>query len=119
LLWEVNRIPYTLILINWLAIAGGAFLIAAWLVRHGVSAWLSLIYAFYPGPIIGLQWDLTEPLSYALVALGIYLFSREGRLRYVFSGLAFAPARVAVGVRVACRCWSHGARALRWNAWLL
>jgi hypothetical protein len=91
-LGQVSWIPYTLILVNWLAIAGAAFLIAAWLVRHGVSAWLALIYAAYPGLIIGLQWDLTEPLSYALVALGVYLFSREDKLRYVFSGLAFAAA---------------------------
>ena len=58
-LGRASWVPYTLILINWLAIAGGAFLIAAWLARRGVSAPAGTDLRRVPGAIIGLQRDLT------------------------------------------------------------
>ncbi len=67
-------IPYTLLLVNWLAIGGGTLAVALWLRRKGYSPWLALIYAFAFGTLIGLQGDLTEPLAFALVACGVYAF---------------------------------------------
>ncbi len=64
-------VPYTLLALNWLAIGGGTLVVAAWLKRRGLSPWLALVYAFYPGLFIAYQHDLSEPLAYGLVALGV------------------------------------------------
>ena len=85
-------IPYTLILVNWLAIAGGTLALAAWLRRKGCSPWFALVFGLYPGLYISLQRDLNEPLAYALVALAIYLFDFGGRRRLLWAGISFALA---------------------------
>jgi len=85
-------IPYTLIVINWLALSGGTLAVAAWLRRKGLSAWLALLYGFYPGFLVSLQRDLTEIVAYSLVALAIYLFEYGGRHRVAYAGVSFALA---------------------------
>ncbi len=85
-------VPYTLVAINVLAIVGGTWILALWLARKGRSPWFALVYGLYPGLVIGLQRDLTEPLSYALVALAVYCFDFAGRRRIIWSGLSFALA---------------------------
>lgn len=94
-LGRAQLVPYTLILVNWLAIAGGTLAIAAWLRRKRVSPWLALIYGLYPGVFVTFQRDLAEPLSYGLVALGIYLFSLGGRWQLLGSPAAFALATLS------------------------
>jgi hypothetical protein len=88
-------IPYTLLLVNLLALGGGTLAVAAWLRRKGISPWLALIYGFYPGLFISLQHDLNEPLAYALLALAVYLFDFGGRRQLIYAGLAFALAILA------------------------
>lgn len=88
-------IPYTLLLVNLLALGGGTLALATWLRRKGISPWLALIYGFYPGLFISLQHDLNEPLAYALLALAVYLFDFGGRRRLIYAGLAFALAILA------------------------
>jgi hypothetical protein len=77
-LGQANWIPATLILTNLLAIAGGTLALALWLRRRDLSPWFALIYGFYPGLFVSLWRDLTEPLSYAFVALAVYLFDSIG-----------------------------------------
>lgn len=91
-LGQPTMIPYTLLLVNWLAVAGGTWALAAWLKRRRVSPWLALIFAFYPGVFSAVQCDLVEALAYALVALAVYLFDFGGRWRLVTSAAAFALA---------------------------
>lgn len=91
-LGQPNVIPYTLLLVNWLAVAGGTWALAAWLKRRRVSPWLALIFALYPGVFSALQCDLVEALAYALVALAVYLFDFGGRRRVIASGAVFALA---------------------------
>lgn len=88
-------IPYTLLLLNWLAIGAGTVLVASWLRRRNLSPWLALIYGLYPGLFLALQHDLSEPLAYALVALGIYLYDYGGRGRLLAAGVAFGLAALA------------------------
>ncbi len=76
---QAGLIPYTLLLVNLLAVAGGTLALAAWLRRRGCSPWLALLFGFYPGVAVVLQRDLTEVLAYALVALAVYLFDFGGR----------------------------------------
>jgi hypothetical protein len=67
-------IPYTLVLVNYLAVVGGTLAVAAWLARRQVSPWYALLYGCYPGLVLATAHDLTEPLAYGLVALAVYLF---------------------------------------------
>jgi hypothetical protein len=85
-------VPYTLIAVNWLALGFGTLLLAAWLRRRACSPWFALLFGLYPGLLVSLQRDLTEPLSYALVALAIYLLDVGGRWRIVWAGSSFALA---------------------------
>ena len=94
-LGQPTLIPYTLIALNWLAIGGGTLAVAAWLRRKGRSPWFALVYGCYPGMLIALQRDLTEPLAYALVALAVYLFDFGGRYRLLWAGIGFALAALA------------------------
>ncbi len=85
-------IPWTPVIVNWLALGLGTWAVAAWLKRHGISSWFALIFGLYPGLLFGLSRDLTEPLGYALAALAVYLFERGGKTRYFGSSLVFALA---------------------------
>jgi hypothetical protein len=92
---QAPLIPYTLLLVNWLAMGLGTFALAAWLRRRGTSPWWSLIYGLYPGFLVSMQRDLTEPLAYALVAVAIYCFDFAGRRRLLWAGVAFSLAALA------------------------
>jgi hypothetical protein len=85
-------LPYTLILINWLSLVGGTLALGAWLKRKGYSHWFALVFGFYPGLFIAFQNDVSEPMAYALVAWGIYLFDFGGRRRLLWSSIVFALA---------------------------
>lgn len=87
-----DLIPYTLILVNWLAIAGGTLAVAVWLARRRVSPWLALIYAFYPGLVLVMERDLNEVLAFGLVALGVLLLDRERGGPTIPAAIAFALA---------------------------
>jgi len=92
---QADLIPFTLIIVNWLALAGGTLAVAAWLKRKGLSPWLALVYGLYPGFIISLQRDLTEILAYSLIAVAVYFFDFGGRWRILWAGLGFALAVLA------------------------
>jgi hypothetical protein len=87
-----NLIPYTLILVNWLALALGTLFLALWLKRRGVHPWLALLYPTYYGTFISFQRDLTEPMAYALVLAAIYLYDFGGRRRTLGASACFALA---------------------------
>lgn len=89
---QPDLVPYTLILINLLSIAGGTVMIAAWLRRKHVSPWFALIYAGYSGTFLSFQRDLTEPMAYGLMAAGIYLLEFGGKHRILWSGVFFGLA---------------------------
>lgn len=91
-LGRASLIPYTLILINLLAVVLGSSMLAAWLQRKRLSPWMALIYAAYPGVFIAFQRDLTEPMAYSLLATGIYTLEFGGRRRVVLAGLCFGLA---------------------------
>jgi hypothetical protein len=94
-LGRADLIPYTLILVNWMALGLGTYFLAAWLRRRGLAPVYALLYSFYYGLFIGFQRDLTEPLSYALVLAAVYLYDFGGRRRLLGSSACFAPAILA------------------------
>jgi hypothetical protein len=91
-LGRTDLIPYTLLLINWLAAGIGTAFLAAWLARRSISPWFALAFGLYPGIFIGVQRDLTEPLSYALVAAAVYVFDLKGIRATLAAALIFAIA---------------------------
>ena len=85
-------IPITLLVVNWLALAGGTMAIAAWLKRRGLSPWIALVYGLYPGLHFALARDLSEVLAYGLAATAVLLFDVDGRRRWLLSAVVFALA---------------------------
>jgi hypothetical protein len=90
-----NLIPAAMIAVNWLALGGCTLALAAWLRRRRYSPWAALVVGLYPGLLLGVQRDLTEPLAYALVAAGIYVFDYGGRFRLLWAGVVFGLAGLA------------------------
>jgi hypothetical protein len=97
---DPGRIPAALLAINffWLVVGTGA--LAAWLVRRGQSPLLALLFGFYPGLFVSLQFDLTEPMSYGLAALGVLLLDVAGCRRRLWAGIVFGLAALTREVAV-------------------
>lgn len=91
-----DLVPFTLLLVNWLAIGAGTLLVARYLRRHGSSEWWAVAYGLAPGMLIALQRDLTEPLAYALAAAGVLvLTTSQRRSAYLWAAVIFALAALA------------------------
>lgn len=87
------RVPYTLVIVNWLAMVGGALGLAYWLRRRSLSPWLALIYAFFPGLYSAFRHDLSEPLAFALTIWGVVALGwARPRGRFIAAALCFALA---------------------------
>jgi hypothetical protein len=92
-------IPWTLIVINVVALVGGTYFTERLLEVHRVSSWYALAYGLYGGLVAGLRLDLTEPLAYGLVQVGLWAWEekeargkRQGagqRLRFETRDLGF------------------------------
>lgn len=94
-LGQRSAIPYTLLALNLFGAALGTWALAVWLLRRGCSRWFALIYGLFPGVFIGVQRDVSEPLAYGLVALGLLLFDAEAQWALVGSAVVFALAGLA------------------------
>lgn len=97
-LGQPQLIPWTLILVNLLAMTLGTLVVASWLQRKGYSPWFGLLFGLSPGLVIGMQYDLNEPTAIALAAAGMAFLTWEEqqRLRHWWlAGLAFAAAALA------------------------
>src|SRR5262249_38291117 len=66
--------PYSMILINYLSVLGSTLLVGLLLVRWGRSPWFALGYSLCGGIPVALTFDTAEPLAFALVALGVFLW---------------------------------------------
>jgi hypothetical protein len=92
---QADLVPYSMVVVNWLAIAFGTLAIALLLRRRGVSPWWAAAYGLAPGMMLAMQRDLTEPLAYGLAAGGLLVLSGTGRRRHLIAGLVFALAALA------------------------
>ncbi len=72
-------VPWTLILVNLVAVAMGTYFTERLLASQGVSRWYALAYGLYGGLIAGLRLDLTEPLAYGLLQGGIWAWTERRR----------------------------------------
>ncbi len=104
---QPGAFPYSLIAINLFAIVATVYLLAGYLSRKGLSPWWAALYGVFPGMMVCLWADLSEPLAFFFAAWGYIEFERrpERMLRYAglfaLAGLAretalVIPALVAV-----------------------
>jgi hypothetical protein len=77
-LGKIELVPWTMLLVNLIAVMLTAWLLGLWCVSHKFSAWLALGYTFSIGLLLSVDHDLTEPLAYMLVAASIVLFRLKG-----------------------------------------
>jgi hypothetical protein len=111
-LGRAPAIPWTLILVNWLAVAGGTLLLADWLGRRACPPWYALLFGLYPGVLLAVQRDLTEPLAYALVMAGVWALDLTGRRAIAIAALAFGLAGLARQTTIVFPlCWALAALA--------
>ncbi|MBV9213120.1 MAG: hypothetical protein JOZ25_05680 [Actinobacteria bacterium] len=87
-----GAVPWLLLVVNWLAIGGGTWALAAWLRRRGLSPAGAALYALLPGTFVGLQRDLTEPLAYGLAIAAILVLDGRERWRLPAGAALFALA---------------------------
>ena len=70
-------LPYSLLIINILAILIGTLFLSFLLKKRRINVWYSLIFALGVGNIMALQYGLTSPLCICLVLAGIYFYEAK------------------------------------------
>jgi hypothetical protein len=120
-------IPYMMVLVNILAAVGGTLAVAFFLRRHGLPPALALLYGFYPGLILSVLRDLTEPLAFGLAAAGLVVFDPRSKRRILLSAVLFGlamltretvalfPAILALGLLVGAGTASSWRERIRWS----
>ena len=119
---NASVIPYMMVLVNILAAVGGTLAIAFFLKRRGLPPALALFYGLFPGLVLAVLRDLTEPLAFGLAAAGLLAFNPRSKLRLLASASLFGcamltretvalfPAILALGLLVGV-----GTAAARWR----
>ncbi|MBN2548591.1 MAG: hypothetical protein JXB15_05520 [Anaerolineales bacterium] len=96
-------LPWMLIFIGVVAQVVGTWAVAKMMTCRGVSRWYALAYGLWAGLLLSVVTDMTEPLAYALVALGLLAFSQDRRwLGYLLLGLAVFAKEVTLVFLGAC-----------------
>ena len=92
-----NLLPYSLLIINILAILIGTLFLCFLLKKRGLSVWYGLIYSLGVGNIVAFQYNLTTPLFLCLILIGIYFYETKkiGSTAFFFS-LALLTRETAV-----------------------
>ena len=85
-------VPYMMVLVNVLAAVGGTLAVAFFLRRHGLPPALALVYGLYPGLMLSVLRDLTEPLAFGLAAFALLVFDARSKRRLLGSGALFGLA---------------------------
>ncbi len=85
-------IPWTLILVNIIAISVGTWATERLLKDMRTSRWYALVYGLYGSQLLSLRTNLNEPLAHGLVQLAMLAWARERRLWTI---VAFGLAALA------------------------
>jgi hypothetical protein len=78
--------------INIVAVLAATAAVALWLVRRGRRPWAALLYGLFPGLVVAVFRDLTEPLAFALATFAVLAFDRMRPRRLALSAVLFALA---------------------------
>jgi hypothetical protein len=100
-LGQESLIPYSLPLVNVVALGLGTWLTEQILRHYKMSRWYALTYGLYAGQLMSVRLNLNEPLSYALVQGAVLTTERNrwgwGILFFALAVLAKETALVFVG----------------------
>jgi hypothetical protein len=121
-------VPYMMVLVNVLAAIGGTLAVAFFLRRYGLPPAFALLYGLFPGLVLSVLRDLTEPLAFGLAAAALLVFDARSKRRLLASAALFGlamltretvalfPAILALGLLVgmgtAASMWRE---RLRWQ----
>jgi len=89
-----SLVPWALLLVNLVAVAGGTFALAVTLARRGASPLYAMLFSFAPGLYEAVAHDLSEPLAYALTAAGLAAWWWDDRPRPWLAGILFGLAGI-------------------------
>ncbi len=85
-------LPWSLLLVNNIALILGVIVFERLMMTGGFSPWYALVYGLNIGMVMAVRLDLTEPIAYMLAGLGALLAMRD---RWWLSALCFALAALA------------------------
>lgn len=107
-------VGWTLVVVNLMALVGGAWATERLLAAHGISPWYALSYGLYGGLLAGLRLDLSEPLAIGLVQGA--LLAWEAHRRALAGGLlALATLTKETTLVAAAGLLLHLALTHRWR----
>ena len=107
-------VPWTLIVVNWLALMAGTRFTEGILTGRGVNRWYALSYGLFGGLMMAVRLDLTEPLAYALAQAAVLSYER-GRARSAAAWLALAALTKETTLLVAAGFLLSFALSRRWR----
>jgi hypothetical protein len=82
-------IPWTMLVINLAATGIATYVLAIMLRDRGVPGWPALLFIVSFNYLIGVRFDLNEPLAFALVLLGLFWYRRK-QIRPALAAFALA-----------------------------
>jgi len=72
-------IPWTLLGLNIVALAGGTFVMSQLLAKNNLSPWYALPVGLFAGQLVSLRLDLNEPFALTFALLAIHAFEAKNR----------------------------------------
>jgi hypothetical protein len=124
-LGRLTWLPWTMILVNYLAICTLAFVAGLFACTFNRNPLWGLAIAFYPGLLLSLYRDLTEVLAVSLMVTGLFLLHRRRNLLgSVTLGLAVLAREtnvVLAGAMLVAWAWRMFFKRARWSegAWFI
>jgi len=108
-LGNAQWLPYSMFLVNIIALAAGMFFFIAILRHYGASSYWSIFYGLAPPSIMTIQYDLPSPLSIALIVAATYFYVVKKRLGVtaVFMALAFLTREDSVMALIPMLVWDY------------
>ena len=96
-LGQASLIPFLLLFVNFLSIVLSVEIVARLLAQRNLSPWFSLPLGLYFGQATAFIFDTTEPLTIALLCIGLWYLERKRiTTSAVFMGLAALSRETAI-----------------------
>ncbi|MEP6812037.1 MAG: hypothetical protein ABI990_03515 [Actinomycetota bacterium] len=122
---SLRALPYAMLAINVLAVLVGTAAVALWFLRRGFSPWPALHYGLFPGLMVTVFRDLTEPLAFGLAAVAVLVFDPVRSRRLWLSAFILALATltretiVPIALAGAAALAFHDRRPVHTGGWWL